>query len=504
MNVKKFLDDFKSIDSPVDIVGEIVDWNIDVECKCRLCNDYFNMRPTNLKRGSIHSKCSYKLRGKHRNSSTQEFKDKLQKINDNIDVIGEYEKAIIPIKVKCKICGHIWEATPNNLLRGHGCPSCHYNKLKKSDTDFKSYNIENIKNDILNKFSNLTIVNEIKNLSSDASCECKKCGYKWTSSLRKLSNLKFDECCPMCSGNIFNIEELLEYLDKNNIDINQIPRIKSEKIDCVCKICGYEWETTSLSLLERKGCPKCNNRVRKTHEEFLQELNEVNPNVELLSEYVNNNTKIKRRCLLCGDISIMFPNNIKNGNCKGCASIKMRNLFAKTHEEFCEDFKEKYGDTYVIIDKYVNSSTVINIKHSICNNTFKYNPSNLYNKNKHICPYCYNSNSCGEQVIENYFCENNVEYQIHKTFPSLRGVGNGYLSYDFYLEKYNLLIEFQGAQHYEPVDIFGGEERFKIQQEHDRRKRQYAKNNNISLLEIPYWDYNNIEEILSKELDLDV
>ena len=122
----------------------------------------------------------------------------------------------------CKICGHIWEATPNNLLRGHGCPSCHYNKLKKSDTDFKSYNIENIKNDILNKFSNLTIVNEIKNLSSDASCECKKCGYKWTSSLRKLSNLKFDECCPMCSGNIFNIEELLEYLGLPTIVVTTI------------------------------------------------------------------------------------------------------------------------------------------------------------------------------------------------------------------------------------------------------------------------------------------
>lgn len=70
------------------------------------------------------------------------------------------------------------------------------------------------------------------------------------------------------------------------------------------------------------------------------------------------------------------------------------------------------------------------------------------------------------------------------------------------MEKQNLLIEFQGIQHYEPVEIFGGEKQFKIQQEHDKRKREYAINNNIKLLEIPYWDFDNVEEILSRELGL--
>ena len=65
-----------------------------------------------------------------------------------------------------------------------------------------------------------------------------------------------------------------------------------------------------------------------------------------------------------------------------------------------------------------------------------------------------------------------------------------------------MLIEFQGKQHYKPVSAYGGEEQFKVQQEHDKRKRQYAKDNNINLLEIAYWDFNNIEEILSRELGL--
>ena len=54
-----------------------------------------------------------------------------------------------------------------------------------------------------------------------------------------------------------------------------------------------------------------------------------------------------------------------------------------------------------------------------------------------------------------------------------------------------------------PIEYFGGEEQFKIQQEHDRRKREYAEKNGYKLLEIGYYDYDKIEEILSRELELD-
>ena len=436
MNKEKFLVDFKNKNTPVEIIGDIVDWKVDVKCKCLLCNEEFYMRPTNLKRGSIHNKCSYKIRGKKKKSSTNEFKDKLYNVNKDIDVIGEYKKAIIPIEVKCKICGHIWKSTPNNLLRNHGCPICYYNKISTKSEEFKDYDLDKIRDEVFERYKTLNILEPISNLNSDINCECQDCGYKWTSTLRKLSLLTSDNCCPVCAGRKFDSNELLAYIKDNHIDIENVPKLKSEIIKCTCQRCNYSWETTSLSLLNRKGCPKCNNRVRKTH------------------------------------------------------------------EEFCSDFKEKYGDTYNVVDTYINSSTKIKVKHNICGNDFMYNPSNIYNKSIHICPYCYNKTSNGEKIIENFFNVNYIDYNQHKTFPYLRGVGNGSLSYDFYLEKQNLLIEFQGIQHYEPVEIFGGEKQFKIQQEHDKRKREYAINNNIKLLEIPYWDFDNIEEILSRELGL--
>lgn len=66
-------------------------------------------------------------------------------------------------------------------------------------------------------------------------------------------------------------------------------------------------------------------------------------------------------------------------------------------------------------------------------------------------------------------------------------------------DKIQLLIEYNGEQHYTPIEKWGGEEKLAIQQERDTRKIEYCKNNNIPLLVIPYWEYDriNLEYILS-------
>lgn len=109
--------------------------------------------------------------------------------------------------------------------------------------------------------------------------------------------------------------------------------------------------------------------------------------------------------------------------------------------------------------------------------------------------------SHGEYYISTYLLSNSINFEKQKKFSDLLGVGGGNLSYDFYLPNHNMLIECQGEQHERPIEYFGGEEQFAIQQEHDRRKREYAKNNGYKLLEISYKDYNNIENILTKAIN---
>lgn len=109
--------------------------------------------------------------------------------------------------------------------------------------------------------------------------------------------------------------------------------------------------------------------------------------------------------------------------------------------------------------------------------------------------------SHGEYYISTYLLSNSINFEKQKKFSDLLGVGGGNLSYDFYLPNHNMLIECQGEQHERPIEYFGGEEQFIIQQEHDRRKREYAKDNGYKLLEISYKDYNNIENILTKAIN---
>ena len=117
------------------------------------------------------------------------------------------------------------------------------------------------------------------------------------------------------------------------------------------------------------------------------------------------------------------------------------------------------------------------------------------------CPIC--KEKRGERKIREHLTKNNIEFIPQKTFSNLLGTGNKPLSYDFYIPSKNLLIEFQGIQHYEPRD-FGGkdmkkaEKKFEMQQEHDKRKREYVQQNNIDLLEISYLEEDKIEEILDK------
>lgn len=120
------------------------------------------------------------------------------------------------------------------------------------------------------------------------------------------------------------------------------------------------------------------------------------------------------------------------------------------------------------------------------------------------CPSC--NISKGEKRIEEYLINNKIEYIPQQPYEGLIGLGGGDLSYDFYLPKsYNLLIEYQGIQHEKPIDFEGkgkkyAEKQFKKQVEHDKRKKEYAKDNKIELLPIWYYDYDNIEEILNNKI----
>lgn len=105
---------------------------------------------------------------------------------------------------------------------------------------------------------------------------------------------------------------------------------------------------------------------------------------------------------------------------------------------------------------------------------------------------CYQE-SKGELKIEEILIKYNIPYIKQYSFDDL--VNKKKLRFDFAIFKNNKiysLIEYQGQQHYYPIEYFGGQSQFIKNQYLDGLKETYCKNNKIPLIKIPYTDYNKI------------
>ena len=128
-------------------------------------------------------------------------------------------------------------------------------------------------------------------------------------------------------------------------------------------------------------------------------------------------------------------------------------------------------------------------RHKICG--FEYEkPTKHYH-----CPKCQKAKSKGEKEIKQYLITNNINF-IQEKQVKIKGHN---LRFDFYVPSFNTFIEFQGIQHFEPVEYFGGISRFSKQKIYDNLKKQYCQEQKIKLLEITYLDLdkNLVQQILS-------
>ena len=208
------------------------------------------------------------------------------------------------------------------------------------------------------------------------------------------------------------------------------------------------------------------------------------------------------RCLKCNNI-IHFEH--------------LQNLFRATKTNFCPYCSNTYkgehigkkltlneaqkrldnyfdGEYEIIKEKYNGWSKKGMVRHTLCGKIFSVQPRDLLYHSH--CP-CYTINSKGENEIEKVLKEFNINYERQKRLEEIKKA-----PFDFYLPDYNLLIEFQGRQHYEPVSKFGGEKQFIVQQEIDKRKKEIAQKAGLELLEISYKDKSLIKDILVRRLSV--
>lgn len=423
-----------------------------------------------------------------RRKTHEEFVRQLTEVNSDIKILGTYFDSREKIELECLICGHKWKTMPSHALQGKGCPECARNRITKTHEQF----VEE-----LNKINqNIICLDKYINMKTKIKFKCLTCKHIWQTTP---SHVLRGQGCPECA--------LGKTRKTNDEFINELklinPKIKVHekyinnhtKLLCECLIDGNIWYASPNSLLTNHGCPECWKKSKILEEGQFFKLAEENcPDIKILSSYTKASDNYLCECKVCGHKWTISGTHIIQGK-TGCRECYRKNK-RLTNDEFIERLS-KITNLIIPLDEYFDSNTKIKFKCKVCDHVWDAAPFSILSGNG--CPEC--KYSSGEQKIKEVLNKYNISYIPQKTFNDLKGLGGKCLSYDFYLPQYNLLIEFQGKQHECPIEYFGGEEKFKIQQEHDKRKKEYTKLHKINLIEIWYYDIDNIEEILNKTIN---
>jgi hypothetical protein len=293
------------------------------------------------------------------------------------------------------------------------------------------------------------------------------------------------------------------------------------------------------------------NYSKITNDDFKERIMKIDNSYDYSKiDYKNMHKKVKIICNIHGEFE-QTPNNLLNGFfCKECKKDKSKELKLKKILKKCKEIhNNKYDYSLVKYDKMILNVTIICKEHGefiqslnnhinqkkgcpkcvknfklekgdfvnksniIHNNFYDYTNSDFINvatlvnikcpihgefpqtPNNHLggvgCPIC--NSSKGEKKISKLLTEFDIKYIRQKKFNDCKD--KNCLPFDFYLPENNTIIEFDGRQHFESFEFFGGYEKFLITKKHDQIKNDYCKNNNIKLIRITYKD--NINEIIN-------
>jgi hypothetical protein len=257
------------------------------------------------------------------------------------------------------------------------------------------------------------------------------------------------------------------------------------KIKIICPIHG-EFEQIPNSHLKGINCYKCSRNYVAT-DEFIEKAKTIHGEKYdySLVNYKNNKIKIKIICPIHGEFE-----QIPNSHLKGCGCPKCVGKY-KTTDEFIEKAKTIHGEKYdYSLVNYISVFKQIKIICSI-HGEFEQTP------NSHLkgcgCPKC--KESKGEKIIRDYLTKNNIKFIPQHKFDDCKDIKP--LPFDFYLPEYNTCIEYDGRQHFEIIDRWGGVNGLIDQQNKDKIKTDYCFNNKIKLLRISHKEsiYNKLIKI---------
>jgi hypothetical protein len=265
------------------------------------------------------------------------------------------------------------------------------------------------------------------------------------------------------------------------------------KINIYCNTHNIFFLQTPGDHLIGKGCKDCANISRReklahTKETFISEAQKVHGNKYdyTNSIYINALTKTTIWCNSHKKSFNITPSKHINGQkCRDCSGEDTGRALTKTTGQFIIDAIKIHNNKYDYTNSiYLGANITINIYCNICKTGFNQSPTNhLSGKG---CPCLKTKN---QTIVYKFLIENNFNFKNEFNIPKLLKIQKRNSKIDFYLQDYNMFIEYDGKQHFE-LTTFGdtsleqAKENFQNQLLRDQALVKYCETNNINLLRI--------------------
>lgn len=356
-----------------------------IKCRCKVCGfEWLPNAGSILSSGRGCPRC-WSNRRKQPRKTEAEFSEQLNKVNSEIALVSRYKSSKKKVRCRCKICGHEWSVMPGSLLAGEGCPRCNHSQTSFAEQCLYFALALRLGKDHVISRDRMAVGMELdvyvpekkvafeygawvwhKNRIDRDREKRKKCGER---SIRLIQcydgfpsseNPPFDTDCLIYQQSLginANRKNLVEYLNRCLVYVGE-PNLTEDELKSILAN-GYR------------------NSRRKTTSQFVEELSEISPDIEVIGDYESSTSKIEVRCRNCGKIWFAAPNNLLGGtgcpNCKVKANAANRTL---SQAEFCRKLASA-NPRIELVGQYRKAHIKVEVKCKVCGHTWFAVPSSL-------------------------------------------------------------------------------------------------------------------------------
>jgi hypothetical protein len=356
--------------------------------------------------------------------------------------------------------------------------------------------------DLINqKFGKLLVLHKTENPKNQSKrtfwlCKC-DCGEESIVSTTDLSSGKTTQCWK-CAHEATGKHKRINLIGNRYGKLVVKDMIYGEKdksgkqrtyCNCLCD-CGNEIVRLSDSLLraEKNGslC-SCGCGKREAMDKIsIDIIGKKFGNLTVLSENKDISPRMIKCLCDCGKTIEIKKTEVMSGHTKSCGCLN-RIITSISNTKDWTNIVSDYG-VRAIKQEYINKhgQWIWSYECPVCHNYFVSLPAWVNSGRVTSCGCSIMSS--GERLIKDFLEKNKVKFETQWSTDDCKY--KSLLRFDFALLDSNnipyYLIEYNGKQHYEPIDFFGGEEQLKINQTRDNIKKEYCNKTNIPLLELKY------------------